>query len=199
LVSSISVSGGEPTLQSDLKLFLQNVRGINDKHKVQYLSIDTNGSNPNILQDLIPLLDRVALDIKAPLIQKKYEKITHARMDIENIKDSFFLLNSQKNIDFEIRATYVKNLLKPHDIHEIIEFLIEKEFKGIFVLQQYQYSEGVGPKYKEKFAQPEHLDLINLLKPYAEKNRTTSLGFKIYIRDNIIGYMELEEVLEKIL
>ena len=74
---------------------------------------------------------------------------------------------------------------------EIINFLKNKEFKGSFVLQQYQYFEGVGEKFKQIFSKPEHEDLLNILKPYKDN----TLPFEIFLRDEIVGYCNLDELL----
>ena len=70
LVSSVSITGGEPSLQLDL---IEVCEGIKKMEK--YLSIDTNGSNPNILSDILKYADRVALDFKSPLIPRRLKKV----------------------------------------------------------------------------------------------------------------------------
>ncbi|MEJ2250888.1 MAG: anaerobic ribonucleoside-triphosphate reductase activating protein [Candidatus Lokiarchaeota archaeon] len=199
LVNSISISGGEPTLQKDLIILLRRIKEIKENETRKYISIDTNGSNPEYLKNLIPYLDRVALDIKAPLHQTLYEKITQSKIDINKIKKSYSILNSQKDLDFEIRTTYVKNLIQDKDIHEIINFLINNDFKDTFVLQQYQFSDGVGVEYKEKYQKPEHFELINILKPYSKERESSPLSFDIFIRDDVVGYLRLEDVLKMII
>ena len=61
LIDGICISGGEPTIQKGLKEFIQKVKEIGIKVK-----LDTNGSNPDVLEDLLKenLLDYVAMDIK---------------------------------------------------------------------------------------------------------------------------------------
>ncbi|MBD3197603.1 MAG: anaerobic ribonucleoside-triphosphate reductase activating protein [Candidatus Lokiarchaeota archaeon] len=189
LVNSISITGGEPTLQEDLLNICKELKDLNI-----YISIDTNGSNPELLEKLIPFIDRVALDLKAPLIEQYYRKITNSNINIEKILKSYQLINSSP-IDFEIRTTYSEDILIPKDIEEIIRFLAEKDFKGRFVLQQYQYSEGVGEKYKDKIKKPAHIDLLNILEPYLNKD----LNFELFLRDEVVGYSEIHMIFEKIL
>ena len=100
------------------------------------------------------------------------------------------MLKNIKTIDFEIRTTYAEKLLKPRDIHEIISFLKKNDFKGNYVLQQYQYSEGVGKEFKNKIHKPSHLSLLNILSPYKDLN----LPFEIYIRDEVVGYCKVSEL-----
>ncbi|MFX0012664.1 MAG: anaerobic ribonucleoside-triphosphate reductase activating protein [Candidatus Hermodarchaeota archaeon] len=185
LVSAVSISGGEPTLQKDL---MEICREINQFGK--YVSVDTNGTKPSAIMELLPYINRIALDLKGPLNNKKLAKITGSQVNSDLIIETFNIINSYEDIDFEIRTTYVENLMKPNDIDKIIIFLKKKRFRGDFVLQQYQYSEGVGEDYKEMFQQPEHITLLNILKPY----RNMELPFQIYLRDNIIGYSKIDEL-----
>ena len=62
LLEGLVVSGGEPTLQDDLPDFCARI-----KHLGYAVKLDTNGSQPEILRELLEhgLLDYVALDIKA--------------------------------------------------------------------------------------------------------------------------------------
>jgi hypothetical protein len=84
--------------------------------------------------------------------------------------------------------------LTPEDIHQIISWLHKTNFRGTFVLQQYQYSEGVTENYKDKFQKPDHISLINILKPYSK----LELPFRIFIRDDIVGYTSLNNALKKL-
>jgi pyruvate formate lyase activating enzyme len=187
LVSAVSISGGEPTLQKDLLELCRKIKQFG-----KYLSIDTNGTKPSVIKELLPYINRIALDLKGPLNNKRLARITGNQVDFNLITETFNEVNSHKDIDFEIRTTYVENLMKPNDIDKIIIFLKKNQFRGDFVLQQYQYSEGVGENFKEIYQQPEHITLLNILKPY----RNMELPFQIYLRDNIIGYRKINELYE---
>lgn len=96
-LEGVVISGGEPTLQSDLEEVIDKIKEMGLKVK-----LDTNGTNPQILQKLLPKLDYVAMDIKNSL--PNYEKIV-GNVNIENIKKSIeILLNS--NINYEFRTTF---------------------------------------------------------------------------------------------
>jgi pyruvate formate lyase activating enzyme len=136
LVSGVSISGGEPTLQKDLLKLCEEIKKIG-----KYISIDTNGTNPIMISKLLPYINRIALDLKGPLNKKRLRKITGSLMDADPIIETFNLVNKREDIDFEVRTTYVENLMKPSDIDKIISFLRKNEFTGNFVLQQYQYSD----------------------------------------------------------
>ncbi len=185
LVSGVSISGGEPTLQKDLVELCKEIKKVG-----KYISIDTNGTNPGFIKELLPYINRIALDLKGPLNNKRLAKITGNQVNFNLIIETFMIVNNRKDIDFEIRTTYVENLMKPNDIDKIILFLRKNQFRGSFVLQQYQYSEGVGEELKQKFQKPEHLTLLNILKPY----RNMDLPFQIYLRDDIVGYNMIDKL-----
>ncbi|MCK4382039.1 MAG: anaerobic ribonucleoside-triphosphate reductase activating protein [Candidatus Lokiarchaeota archaeon] len=185
LVSGVSISGGEPTLQKDLLELSKDIKNIG-----KYISIDTNGTNPKSILELLPYINRIALDLKGPLNNKRLFKITGNQVNFNLIIETFRIINNHEDIDFEIRTTYVENLMKPSDIDKIILFLKKHQFRGNFVLQQYQYSEGVGEEDKQKFQKPEHITLLNILKPY----RNMELPFQIYLRDDIVGYSMIDKL-----
>ena len=187
LVSSVSISGGEPTLQKDLLELCKEI-----KNAGKYISIDTNGTNPKSITELLPYINRVALDMKGPLNNKRLTKITGSHVNFNSIIETFSAVNYHENVDFEIRTTYVGNLMKSNDIDKIIVFLRKNQFRGNFVLQQYQYSEGVGEENALKFQKPEHFTLLNILKPY----RNMDLPFQIYLRDDIVGYSKIDKLYE---
>ncbi|MFX1524426.1 MAG: hypothetical protein ACFFCC_13030, partial [Promethearchaeota archaeon] len=63
-----------------------------------------------------------------------------------------------------------------------------------FVLQQYQYFEGVGEEFKRIFSKPEHDTLLRILSPY--KDLEDPLPFSIFLRDEIVGYRALNDLEE---
>ncbi|KKL81924.1 hypothetical protein LCGC14_1989880, partial [marine sediment metagenome] len=123
LISSVSISGGEPTLQEDL---LDLCKELNKLEK--YISIDTNGSNPGKIKELIPYINRVVLDLKGPLNQNKLEKITGVKVNPNKIIETIDFLKIQEDLDFEIRTTFVESLLSTVDFDEILNFLKEIQF-----------------------------------------------------------------------
>jgi pyruvate formate lyase activating enzyme len=185
LVSGVSISGGEPTLQNDLLALCKELKKLD-----KYISIDTNGTNPQIIEQLLPYINRIALDLKGPLKLKRLEQITGSVIDPKLITQTINLVNKHEEIDFEIRTTYVGNLMKAEDIHKIITFLKKSHFRGDFVLQQYQYSETIGEKYKEIYYIPEHITLIKVLEDYKKGKNL----FKLFIRDNVVGYRNIREI-----
>ena len=75
-ISGITISGGEPTQQP---VFLENLLKIIKQNSDLDTCIETNGCiNENVLQQLIPYLDHVMIDLKA------YEPALHQRLTGED-------------------------------------------------------------------------------------------------------------------
>ena len=81
VLDGVAITGGEPLLHRELPELLGKIKALGYKIK-----LDTNGSNPEVLEKLISknLLDFVAMDVKTSL--EKYEEITQGKVDIEKIK-----------------------------------------------------------------------------------------------------------------
>jgi len=122
LLEGVVICGGEPTINKDLPEFCQKIK------KLGYLvKLDTNGSNPKILKDLIDkkLVDYVAMDIKAP--KEKYmeaiglKKSSSNRL-LKNIKENIDILKEGK-IDYEFKTTMIPGLLGKEDIVKIVKWI----------------------------------------------------------------------------
>ena len=82
-LDGVCITGGEPTLNNDLPDFISKIKSMGLSVK-----LDTNGTNPEMLEDLIKkdLVDYIAMDIKAPL--ESYDKIANVNVNKENIQRS---------------------------------------------------------------------------------------------------------------
>ncbi|MCF6149685.1 MAG: anaerobic ribonucleoside-triphosphate reductase activating protein [Candidatus Kuenenia sp.] len=114
-IDGIVVSGGEPTMYKELGTLLKIFKDIG-----VLVRVDTNGTNPYILRDLIAkgLLDCVAMDIKAPLRKSKYEEITGTPCNIEDIIKSIHII-MESDIEYEFRTTVCPSQLDQYDIEDI--------------------------------------------------------------------------------
>ncbi len=103
-LQGVVITGGEPTIQSRLKEFI-----IECKNLDYLVKLDTNGSNPKILCELIKenLLDYVALDVKTTL--KDYQKVCGRGANYENVIKSLNLLK-ESSLKWEIRTTLYPDL-----------------------------------------------------------------------------------------
>lgn len=118
VLSGICITGGEPTLQTNLSEFIKKVRFLGYKIK-----LDTNGYRPDVISSLLEdnLLDYIAMDIKAGL--SNYAKVSGIpNLDTSKIKESISIIENS-GIDYEFRTTVVKELHSQEDFLEISEML----------------------------------------------------------------------------
>ena len=118
VLSGICITGGEPTLQPDLKDFISKVRTLGYKIK-----LDTNGYCPDVIYSLIEdkLLDYIAMDIKSGI--SNYSKVSGIpNLNIQKIKESISIIENS-GIDYEFRTTVVSELHSEQDFLEIKEML----------------------------------------------------------------------------
>jgi pyruvate formate lyase activating enzyme len=67
-VDAVVVTGGEPTLHKELPKFLRKL-----KERGFTVKLDTNGFFPDVLEECLPYVDYVALDVKTSL--EKYPRL----------------------------------------------------------------------------------------------------------------------------
>lgn len=135
LLDGVCITGGEPTLESELPDFLGKVREMGYRIK-----LDTNGYRPEVLKSLAEagLVDYVAMDIKnSP--DRYGETAGLADLDVLRIQESVeFLMRGA--VDYEFRTTVAREL------HGRAEFeRIGKWLAGCrkYCLQNYRESELV--------------------------------------------------------
>lgn len=129
LLDAVVLSGGEATIH-DLFEICENIKKLGFKIK-----LDTNGSNPILLKQLIKsdLLDYVALDFKSP--ENKYKTITKSSLYSEFIKSLNVLQNS--SCKYEVRTTLHNDLLDVEDINIMQKVLIDNNYNQDFYIQKF--------------------------------------------------------------
>lgn len=132
VIGGVVISGGEPTLQSDLERFVTVVKNMGYKIK-----LDTNGTNPQAIRNLCEkgLVDYVAMDLKAPI--EKYSEICKTNVDTSKIVESVAYLKENK-IPHEFRTTFCPEL----DQNDVVRISKELVGESDFYLQQYRQVEG---------------------------------------------------------
>lgn len=136
-LEGVCITGGEPLLNKKLPEFLNKIRKLNYKIK-----IDTNGSNPEMLRKIIKsnLVDYIAMDIKAD--RENYDILAGTEVNIKNIGESIkIILNSE--INYEFRTTVIKNYHNKKIIGNIGKWL--KKINGEidkFVIQNFKPRKG---------------------------------------------------------
>lgn len=131
ILDGVAITGGEPLLQKDIIEFITKIK--NTGYSVK---LDTNGTKPEILQELVSrsLVDFVAMDIKNT--KEKYSLTAGRDVNIEDIEKSVDILKNS-GIDHEFRTTVVKEFHTPEDIISIAKWLGSKEK---YYLQQFRDS-----------------------------------------------------------
>ena len=99
------------------------------------VGLHTGGYRPEHLEKVLPLVNWVGMDIKAPFEKERYREVTKTD-HLEKVLKSLDLL-LQAGIDFECRTTCDPRLLKPADLKKMAEDLYAKGVKKYF-LQQYR-------------------------------------------------------------
>jgi len=129
-LDGVVFSGGECTLWNELPELCTQVKSAGFKVK-----IDTNGSNPAIVRDLLKrsVVDYVALDYKAP--PAKFRDVTGSSL-FSHFSETLDLLIAS-DIAFEVRTTYHSDLLTPEDISEIANDLYQRGYTGTLHLQNF--------------------------------------------------------------
>ena len=159
ILDGVAVTGGEPLLHPDMPAFLEKVRALGYKIK-----LDTNGSFPERLIEIVNagLVDRVAMDIKnSPALYGRTVGLEHFDLEpVEKSKD--FLLSGR--VEYEFRTTVVKGLHTAESLTEAAKWIAgAKEY----YLQQFKDSgsvialDGLGA-----FDGPEMHALADAVRPY---------------------------------
>ncbi len=158
-LDAICITGGEPTLHNDLTEFIRNIK------KMGFLvKLDSNGTRPEVLENLIQenLVDYFAMDIKAPF--SKYRDVVNYSLNTDNIKKSIdIIMNS--GIDYEFRTTIEKSMLTENDIFEIVDQIIGAKK---YYLQMFRNTDPNNSEFN-KFSSYSKLELENLILKFKDK------------------------------
>lgn len=129
-LEGVCISGGEPTIQSDLPELLTKIKSMGFLVK-----LDTNGTRPEVIRELIArgLVDYIAMDVKnAP---EKYAKTAGlSSFNFSAVAESIKII-SLSGLDHEFRTTVTAELHTAEDIRAIAEWLSGAEK---YYLQRYR-------------------------------------------------------------
>ena len=166
LIDSIVISGGEPTLYNDLPETFRKLK------KMGYLTkLDTNGSNPDMVKQLINegIVDYFAVDYKAPFNQ--YQLYCGEESDSNKVLETINMLNDSK-CQFEVRTTVIPQL----SLNHLIQMCQELPKVPRYVLNPYR---------KPLHYLPQHEELVCSV-PYSEKEiKEFSEVLKLY-QENVV-------------
>jgi pyruvate formate lyase activating enzyme len=140
-LDGLVISGGEPTVQPDLKDFIKEVR------KMGFLvKLDTNGNLSDILKDLVneKLVDYVAMDVKTTL--ENYTDLVGDMANPDEMSKSINFLK-QGSVSYEFRTTIIDGI-HPIDIIKKMAKLLEGSDK--LYLQKFRPETTLDPKFQTK-------------------------------------------------
>lgn len=131
-LDGVVISGGEPTLHEDLLPFTQKIKALGLPVK-----LDTNGSHPEVLQQLIAgrWIDAVAMDIKSSLSLPCYRKVNYTMTAslLEKIQESIRIIKTS-GLEYQFRTTVIPRVQSPEEIQNL-----QKEFSGShYVIQEFR-------------------------------------------------------------
>ncbi len=112
-LDGVAITGGEPTLQPDLVPFIEKI-----KQRGLLVKLDTNGTNPEMLAELISrnLVDYIAMDIKYPL--EIYDEMIAVKISREVFEKSINLIKNS-GIEYEFRTTVIAEFHDEEKIEKI--------------------------------------------------------------------------------
>jgi pyruvate formate lyase activating enzyme len=161
-IDGVVVSGGEPLMNRDIGTFLKKLKALGVKVK-----IDTNGSCPDVLDDLIGagLVDAVAMDVKSSL-NERYSAAAGVDVDIEKIKKSINII-IRSGIDHEFRTTAVPIFVKDDDVRNICE-----NIKGTkkYRIHQFRNRTTLDDSFSvlDPYQEPRLLEMAEIAKKYVK-------------------------------
>ena len=130
LLDAVVFSGGECLLHKN------SIQLITEVKKMGFLvKIDTNGSRPEVLQQLLEnqLIDYVALDFKAMPVH--FEKITQSNLFLPFEKSLRLLVES--GLAFEVRTTVHSDLIDKNHMQTMIKYLEQQNYQGNYYIQHF--------------------------------------------------------------
>ncbi len=125
LLDAVVFSGGEPTLQRGLPVAVAEARSMGFK-----IGLHTAGCYPERLDELLPAVDWVGLDIKA--LPEDYSALTGVTGSGERALDSLdFLVES--GVEHEVRVT-VHDALLPNDrLRQLLNLLADHGARNVML------------------------------------------------------------------
>ena len=161
LLDGVVLSGGEPLKHKEVIYLINKIKAFN-----YLIGIHTSGVYTEHLELVLPLIDWVGLDIKAPW--DKYDLLTGIHGIEKPVQDSLRLLISSGK-EFECRTTCDPRYLTKEDILKIAKDLAGQGVKTYY-LQKYRTFDGdVNPPdetlINSFFTDKEFLDELKSLFP----------------------------------
>ena len=160
ILDAVVISGGEPTLQRDLKQYIARIKDMD-----LLVKLDTNGTDPSILRDLVSssLVDYVAMDVKNSL--DSYGLTCGIKdYDTSKVEESIAFLK-EGNVDYEFRTTVTR---ETHSEKNFISLASLLSGAKAYYLQNFVPNENTIEKGFTPMAWDELQNYIGILKKTIE-------------------------------
>lgn len=130
-IDGVVIGGGEPTLSPEIEHLSREIKSLGFKIK-----LDTNGSQPEVLRNLIEcgLIDHIAMDVKTNF--HKYPYITKSTIRPDVIKESVDLVTAS-GLDHEFRTTAYPPAASKEDLIDIARHIGSRGGMD-YVIQQFR-------------------------------------------------------------
>ncbi len=141
-IDGVTITGGEPTVNPFLDNLLSVILGMGFRTK-----LDTNGSNPALLERLISsgLVSAVSMDIKSSLESDSYSTVAGTRIDPGKIKHSIKVIRNS-GIEHFFRTTVVPGLVEESDLQNIKRLIGED---SPYIIQPFRNAKTLNPEFSE--------------------------------------------------
>ncbi len=161
-LDGVVITGGEPTMHRDLPEFIKRIKDLGYKIK-----LDTNGTNPQMLTEILhqKLVDYLAMDLKAPF--NKYQEVVGVSINCQNLEKSVKMI-IESGLPHEFRTTIVPGLIEPADISVMGELIAGA---NAWYLQKFKSDVELvdrGLEKKSAFSEIEMQDMLDLAKKYVK-------------------------------
>lgn len=131
VLDAVVFSGGEPLVQGGLIDAIKEVKALEYQ-----IGLHTGGYLPERFKEVLPLVDWVGFDVKAPLEAEAYKKVTGGIADVSKVCESLNVL-CESGKSFECRTTCDPRFLSVEDIYTIADTLKNMGVKEYY-LQKYR-------------------------------------------------------------
>ena len=135
LLDAVVFSGGEPTARPELAQAMREAKALGYR-----IGLHSAGIYPRRFAELLPLVDWVGFDAKAPF-DAAYERITGVRASGEAALASARALLAS-GVDCEFRTTWHAEFLSPAELERLTSTLADLGVRR-YVLQEFRASVGV--------------------------------------------------------
>lgn len=141
-IDGITVTGGEPTVNPCLEDLLELISGLGFRVK-----LDTNGSNPDLLQRLVAngLISAVSMDIKSTLTSEAYCKMAGVKTSVKVIERSISIIKDS-GVEHFFRTTVVPGFVAEDELAQIKGAI---GMDSPYILQQFRNTDTLNPSFRE--------------------------------------------------